>query len=106
MDQVYVTSFPGQESKWQVSTDGGTNPKWSREGRELYYVSPEGMAMVVAIRNTTPLVELSSPSRLFRMPADSYDVFGDGRFLMPIPREPRPSAPLSLVINWASDIQR
>src|SRR5262249_48914445 len=34
-DEVYVTSFPGQESKWQISVDGGTVPKWRGDGREL-----------------------------------------------------------------------
>jgi len=101
-DQVYVTSFPGQESKWQVSTDGGTDPKWRRDGRELYYTR-ENMLMAVTVQGFSP-IQLSAPRPLFRMPTESYEVHFDGRFLMPMPREPTPSVPLNVVVNWTSEI--
>ena len=44
--EVYVRPFPGPGEKWQVSTGGGTLPLWSRDGRELYFESPDTRIMV------------------------------------------------------------
>ena len=48
-DDVYVRSFPSGEGKWLISTNGGTRPSWRRDGRELFYISPEGMLTAVEI---------------------------------------------------------
>ena len=42
-DEVYVRGFPSGEGKWLISANGGTRPSWRRDGRELFYMSPEGM---------------------------------------------------------------
>jgi Tol biopolymer transport system component len=47
-NDVYVRPFPGPGGKWQISTDGGNQPAWSRSGRELFYRTPEGRLMVVS----------------------------------------------------------
>src|SRR4029077_15422640 len=39
--EVYVAPFPGPAGKWQISTAGGTNPRWRRDGTEIFYMAPD-----------------------------------------------------------------
>jgi dipeptidyl aminopeptidase/acylaminoacyl peptidase len=105
-DQVFVRPFPTGESKWQVSNDGGTDPRWSRDGRELFYVSGERTLTAVAVENRGSFLELSRVIALLRMPRGSYDVLGDRRFLMPTTIGDDPPVAINIVINWADEIQR
>jgi Tol biopolymer transport system component len=103
--EVYIESFPPGESKWQVSVDGGTLPNWSRGGRELFYVSKNGLLMSVAVSPAVASLKLGSPRPMFRMPNAAYEVVGE-RFLTSMPAEGRPSMRIDIVINWMSEIQR
>jgi Tol biopolymer transport system component len=47
--EIYVASFPTPSGKWQISTDGGTLPKWRRDGKELFYLSLDGHFMSVPV---------------------------------------------------------
>jgi eukaryotic-like serine/threonine-protein kinase len=107
--QIYVQSFPTLTGKWQVSTAGGTQPRWRRDGKELFYVSSEGKLMAVAV-NTGPTFQLDSPKPLFEINVQNstqrqeYAVSPDGQsFLVNAvsigPSTP-PSPPLNLILNW------
>lgn len=97
--------FPGPGNRRQISTDGGTEVVWSRDGRELFYRNgARMMAVSIDTRNfsvgqTTTLFEapliLGSPG----LPA--YDVAADGRFVMiePGPDE-RLTQPIQITLNW------
>jgi serine/threonine-protein kinase len=91
--EIHVRPYPSVNSgHWQVSTGGGTQPRWSRNGQELFYVSPAGAVMRVGIERapswatTIPLLILPNGS----VPNDSpgfggwtYDISPDGqRFLL------------------------
>ena len=88
--EVYVQPFPGPGGKWQISTDGGIEPAWNPNGRELFYRSGDRM-MAVPV-TTTPAFSPGRPTMLFERPYMSstfpltgvtYDVTRDGqRFLM------------------------
>ena len=87
--EVYITGLPGAHGKWQISTNGGTQPVWSRDGRTLFYRDSQSL-MRVAVEPAGPAPTSRSPIRLFEdtyvqvHPAFSdYDVSPDGsRFLM------------------------
>src|SRR5262245_24064009 len=90
--EIYVRPYPDVASgRWQVSTGGGTRPLWSRDGRELFYLSPTNALMRVGVERaaswvaTTPAMLLKDGS-VFTTPANpgrSYDVSPDGqRFLV------------------------
>ncbi len=84
--EVFVRPFPGPGPKWQISTDGGSEPRWSRSGRELFY--REGDKIMIVDVETRPAFHPSRPRTLFEAKfLFSYDVAPDGRFLMikPIP---------------------
>ena len=85
--EVYVSPFPGFTSKWQVSRGGGEEPRWRGDGKELFYLSPDGTLMAVEVKTGCGF-EAGSPSVLFqthpRQPISamdffSYDVTSDGQ---------------------------
>jgi Tol biopolymer transport system component len=109
-NEVYVRDFPAGDRKWQVSNQGGLLPRWRRDGRELFYLSPDGTLMAVPV-NLGDTFECGRRQALFRaslrlMPMykiwmNQYAVAGDGqRFLLNrhLP-ETTPSA-ITAVIPW------
>ncbi len=111
-DEVYVQPFPGPEGKWQVSTNGGTEPVWSPKGGELFYRSGEKMMAVNVVSGQTFSAE--NPRVLFegrfvptRRGDATYDVSPDGqRFLMVKRNQQSTPAQLNVVLNWFEDLKR
>jgi len=112
--EVYVQPYPGPGGKLQISTEGGTEPVWNRNGRELFYRSGDKM-MAVDI-STKPNFAAGKARMLFegryeRTPATSpnYDVSPDGqRFLMLKPSQQEAPAPtqINVVLNWFEELKR
>src|SRR5262249_29905624 len=80
-NEVYVTSFPSMKGRWQISADGGRLPAWSRDGRELFFVSEDNKMMAVQIQPGAQF-QAGVPKALFTMrlgPTNpNYDVSADG----------------------------
>jgi Tol biopolymer transport system component len=108
--QVYVRPFPGPERRWQVSTQGGTQPLWSRTGRQIFYRIGNRM-MVVDVSPGVDL-SLSPPRQLFEqryvfqnVSLANYDLSADGeRFLMV--KDEAGSGRLNVVLNWSEELKR
>jgi Tol biopolymer transport system component/tRNA A-37 threonylcarbamoyl transferase component Bud32 len=104
--EVFVRPFPGPGGKWQVSVEGGTTPRWSRDGRQLFFIGLNRTLMAVDIRWNGNAVELSAPRRLFDVGEikyvilSQYDVARDGRFLVNLPPREEAVEPPTIVINW------
>jgi len=100
---VFVESFPGGDGQWQISTAGGTRPVWSRSGKELFYVAPDGKIVASEVKSGEGFPH-GPPTPLFgvRMsPTAPFDVSGDGkRFLILNGVEPDVTTPITLVVNW------
>jgi hypothetical protein len=107
-NEVYVTSFPDAERKWQVSTEGGSMPRWPNSG-ELFYESASGHIVAVQIRPGARQFEWTSARRLFAspMPGKSYDVAPKGdRLLMMTPVDGRRHNELAVIVNWQAALPR
>jgi Tol biopolymer transport system component len=112
--EIYVQPYPGPGGKWQISTEGGTEPVWNRNGRELFYRSGDKM-MAVDI-STQPSFAAGKPKVLFTgqyLPTpgtlSNYDVSPDGqRFLMIKPGESTEAPPtqINVVLNWFEELKR
>jgi Tol biopolymer transport system component len=114
--EIYVRPFPGRGGQWQVSANGGAAPRWRRDGRELYYVAPDGTLMGAPIAQRNATVEPAAPIPLFRprmlwrgtSPVGvrwQYDVAPDGRFLVNVETEEASGAPITLILNWNPERQ-
>ena len=108
--EVYVRSFPDGDGKRQISATGGRAPRWSRDGRELFFVRDQSVE-VVQVRTDGPFTA-GVPRALFTadMRADGsataseywFDVSGQRFLIVPNPTGPMPQAlPITVVLNWA-----
>jgi Tol biopolymer transport system component len=112
--EVYVQPLPEPGGKWQVSTEGGDQPLWARNGRELFY-REENKMMAVEVR-TRPTFSTGARTLLFTgqyvhhspSPPADYDITPDGRqFLMVQPGAQGPSAQqINVVLNWFEELKR
>jgi Tol biopolymer transport system component/tRNA A-37 threonylcarbamoyl transferase component Bud32 len=105
--EIYVRPFPGPGGRTQVSTAGGMEPFWSRDGKSVYYAS--GTRLMVAKLTPEPAVSVISHDSLFSWPfsgiyftAATYDVAPDGRILLIKPSDERYQ--LVVALNWAADL--
>jgi Tol biopolymer transport system component len=106
--QVYVAPFPPTGQRWQVSSTGGVDPRWRRDGRELYYLSLDGQMTAVEVDTSlTDRFEAGPPQLLFdarlniNPRADHYAVTGTGeRFLLKRPVGRGSREPWTVVLNW------
>jgi Tol biopolymer transport system component/preprotein translocase subunit SecG len=114
--EVYVQSFPASGGKWQISTGGGDEPQWRRDGRELFYVAPDKTLMAVPITAAGDSFDPGSPLVLFltRIPSGNltgdrnhFVVAADGqRFLINNLINEGNTQPIALVLNWAAELKR
>jgi len=111
--EVYVKPFPGPGARRQISTDGGAEIVWSRNGRELFYRN--GAKLMAVDIETQPVFSAGTPHLLFEGPfvrgqpgLPGYDVSVDGRrFLMVKPDEAEATQrPIHVVINWFDELRR
>jgi hypothetical protein len=105
--QVYVQPYPSLAGKWQISTDGGSFPKWSHDGKELFYRAANGTLMAVDVRSQ-PQFEAGKPVPLFRITA-GYEVAPDGRFLViKIPPATEGAQPIhvEVITDWFEELKR
>jgi Tol biopolymer transport system component len=113
--EVYIQSISGgaadRGSRWQVSPDGGSEPVWATDGRELYYREGDKM-MAVEIR-TTPSIAAGKPRLLFEgfyergiLGTSAFDVAPDGWFVMARgAQHESPPTQLRLVTNWFAELR-
>jgi Tol biopolymer transport system component len=113
--EVYVQPYPGPGGKYQISTEGGTEPIWNPKGKELFYRS--GHKMMAVDVATQPSFSIGKPKMLFQGPyvptstaLPYYDVSPDGqRFLMIKPTEQTASPSLTQIVvvqNWFEELKR
>jgi serine/threonine-protein kinase len=118
-DEVYVRSFPAAEGKWQISTEGGQSPTWSKAGREIVYISGTASAtrfMAADVSVQDGAIRASRPHRLFessiaRPPTASiYDTSADGSRFVFLKRVDSTAAtehsPVTIVVNVFDEVRR
>jgi Tol biopolymer transport system component len=97
--EVYVRAFEDPERKWQVSAEGGEQPSWRADGRELFYRSASGRLMAVPVVPGDAF--RSGPPQALFSPAGEYNVAADGqRFLVAVPTVDPRMAPITVLLDW------
>jgi eukaryotic-like serine/threonine-protein kinase len=114
MNEIYVQTFPASGGQWQVSTNGGYFVVWRGDGKELFYVSSDRKMMSVEVNGEGASFERGTPKFLFDLhipsfntPQAQFAVTPDGqKFLIAKPVDEDTSAPITVVLNWTSDLKR
>ncbi|HEY3125002.1 MAG TPA: hypothetical protein VGK70_13195, partial [Thermoanaerobaculia bacterium] len=112
--EVYLAAFP-EGARRRISTEGGSQPRWSANGSELFYIAPgrKLTAVTVETRGAEPV--LGQARTLFQMPPlarggtafgvpTKYDVSPDGRFLVHARLAEEAPVPITLVLNWTTGL--
>ncbi len=112
--EIYVESFPTPGRRVQVSTDGGTQPRWRRDQRELYFLSADSRLIAVpatlgaeaTLGIATPLFTLAMPGGAMSGGPHQYDVSADGRFLAVVVEPHVPERPpVSVALNVTAGLK-
>jgi Tol biopolymer transport system component len=114
LDEVYVRPFDREGGAIQVSRQGGREPLWRSDGRELFYLA--GDDVVVAAVRQTPAMTIQAPRPLFSASsrakeetnASTYDVSPDGQwfvFVRPVTQQSPPRRS-DVVLNWLDEVRR
>jgi dipeptidyl aminopeptidase/acylaminoacyl peptidase len=104
--EVYVQSFPLSETKLQVSTGGGSYSAWRRDGKELFYRSPEGNLLAVSVRPSSGRLEFGPANVLLPIPrtlGPAYDVTADGQRILAFAPSRETEPALTVVMNWQAN---
>jgi serine/threonine protein kinase/Tol biopolymer transport system component len=103
-DEVYVQTFPLTNEKHLISTGGGTEPEWRKDGAELFYLASDRDLMAVPIRVKANVFEPGIPKALFPVSGDgirrAFAPSADGRFLIAKPLDETATTPITVVLNW------
>jgi eukaryotic-like serine/threonine-protein kinase len=117
-NEVYVRPFPGPGGKWQISTGGGANAMWSRDGRELFYESPDNHIMAATYTATADSFAADKPrpwsnTQIFEPVALRWnlDLAPDGKRFAVIPRpeaasEQKGSVHVTVLLNFFDELRR
>jgi eukaryotic-like serine/threonine-protein kinase len=109
-NEIYITPFPDGGAQYQVSTNGGERPAWSRTGKEMFYRENLRL-MSVSVNTAGRKVELGTPVPLFEVAARNlngrwYAVSADGRFLMNTTPPSAQTKRFELVVNWPAELNK
>ena len=114
--EIYVRPFPEASQKWKISTSGGEQPRWRKDGKELFFISADRHITAVpikAVAGPKPVLEAGAPEALFEsktgspslVPTFQYAVTGDGKRFVLVSSGETAEAPLTVVVNWLPKIK-
>ena len=111
-----VGEFPGGGSRWRISAGGGVEPRWRPDGKELFYVSPDGTLTAVTLQFNQQSVLPAAPRPLFtaRFGEFGAQIFRpvyapshDGhKFLVNVVVDETTASPVTMILNWPAAMPR
>jgi serine/threonine protein kinase len=111
-EEVYVRTFPRPSGRWQISTQSGSEPVWSLDGRQLYFRTNDSLMAVDVTREPSftasrPRVAIEAPFDLAGVLYANYDVGLEGETFIMIRTETESTASrLNVVVNWFEELER
>lgn len=111
--EIYVTSFPDAHGKWQVSNEGGDQPRWRSDGKELFYLAPDSRLMAATVTTgasfdagmPTPLFQANPRELVATSEQVSYDVTADGQKFLINTQLRSGTLSMSIVLNWTAKLK-
>lgn len=106
--EVYVTPFPGPGERHRISSGGGKDPRWRRDGKELFYVSGSGQLYAAQLNTANGALDVQV-QKLFdgiSLHNGSYEVASEGRKFLVVGSALASPPPLTLIVNWTSALRK
>ena len=112
--EIYVETFPQPAGRWQISATGGEEPTWRRDGKEMFYLTPDKKLMAVPVSTDSASFQAGIPKQLFQAQLisdtnarNTYAASPDGqRFLMLVPAGEPKTVPITVVVNWQALLKK
>ena len=109
--EVYIVPFNRGGGRWQVSSTGGDRPRWSSNGKELFYMALDRTLMAVSVAVSKESIKLGTAQPLFRTSVIAaafslYDVSADGKRFVIASTIQSQNAPVALVVNWTAGLKK
>jgi Tol biopolymer transport system component len=112
-EEVYVVTFPSIDGKWQVSTAGGSQPRWMPDGKSILYVTSDGAVMRARVRPAEAFA-VDAPQKLLETrirgaggrTLPQYDISPDGRRVILVSDLEEEHISLTLTVNWRAALQK
>jgi Tol biopolymer transport system component len=109
-NEVYVRAVHDSGATWRVSNRGGQTPTWRGDGREIYYLAPDGMLLAAPVKDATPF-QTETPAPLFKIAVSEssdpqYDVFPDGKRFVVNQQISSKEEPINVLVNWAAALKK
>jgi len=110
--EIYITQFPGANGKWQISLNGGREPRWRRDGKAIFYWASDHTFMEVELEIEGASLQVIATRPLFKasMPFDpgqsiTYDVTPDGKRFIVNTSNTAEDQPLTIITNWTAELR-
>src|ERR1035441_2643737 len=107
--EVYVVAFGGGQGKWQVSASGGLQPRWSKDGKELYYMNSTYNLFVVPVKDAGGALQFGPAQTLvtnWSAPQVFYDVTPDGKKILLDKVSQQVSQSVTVVTNFTTELKK
>jgi Tol biopolymer transport system component len=108
--EIYVVPFPGPGGKREISTSGGSQPRWRADGKEIFYVAPDQILMAAEVMIKGGEIQTGEVRPLFGPLLTGngyqYDVSADGQRILAVTPRSNGSAPLTIVQNWPAGLKK
>jgi Tol biopolymer transport system component len=108
--EIYVAAFPGPGGRWQISQNGGVEPRWSRDGTELFYLGPDNRLMAARVKTDGTTFDVGNIQPLFQMRSMGftyrYDVANDGKRFLVVAGLPQDLLPITILTNWTAELPK
>jgi Tol biopolymer transport system component len=108
--EIYVATFPGLGSRWQISQNGGVEPRWSGDGKELFYFAPDNRLMAAQVKTDGASFDVGVIQPLFQARSMGftyrYDVANDGKRFLVVAGLPQDLSPITILTNWTAELPK
>ncbi len=108
--EISVATFPGPGGRWPISQNGGVEPRWSRDGKELFYLAPDNRLMAAQVRTDGPTFDVGAIQPLFQARSMGftyrYDVANDGKRFLVVAGLQQGLSPITILTNWTAELKK